>query len=81
MKKFEMNESKEGMSLFISSNEWLFHVGKDIHVKKKGIYRSYIDQQSFNYEGMENVLIGRTGSDGYGQGCFMPKHIVVIQMN
>ena len=47
--------------------------------KMKGIRGSYINQTTFYSEGMKNVLVGRTGDNGYGH--FIPKRVVVIQMN
>ena len=56
----------------------LFDIGlNDIDIRKQN-YTSDIYQDensSFDYKGIENALIGRTGWE-----CFTPKRILVIQM-
>ena len=82
MKKFEIITPHHGYRLSSKSDQFLFWNGStDITITKNGIDGNYIDQSSFNYEGMENVLIGRSGNWSVRNGRFRPKRIVVIQMN
>ena len=78
MMKFDVLDCECGLYLLESNSKWLFVIGDDISIKKKGVSGSFINETSFNYEGMKNVLIGKTSSNEYGY--FTPKHIVVIQM-
>ena len=63
--------------LFQKSDNWLFQIGHDIYIckqnEKSTIYQN--EHSSFDYQGIEEVLIGRTGG-----WCFSPKRIMVFQM-
>ena len=77
--RFEMkNKSGEIFCLYNDENpSWLFGIGNsylfDIGVSKKGINADHCVQSSFDYRGYSNVLIG--------EKKFIPKRIVVIQLN
>ena len=59
-------------------SEFLFWIGdKDITVKKKGFDGNVVDQKSFQYRRMGNLLIGGINNR---KGKCIPKRIVVIQM-
>ena len=82
MKKFDISDPENWFYLCDKYDEWLFWIGEfDISIQKKGFDGSNISPSSFNYEGMEDVLIGTTGTWSDTNGRFIPKRIVVIQMN
>ena len=81
MMKFNITDPEHAFHLSFEDSEWLFWVGADdITVMKKGIEGSHINQKSFDFQGKQNVLIGRTGTDEDGKGNFTPKRVVAIQM-
>ena len=64
--------------LFEKLDYRLFDIGnQDIYIKKQNEKSSIYQKEvsSFDYQGIENALIGKTG-----YGCFSPKRIMVFQM-
>ena len=76
--KKDKNNDEITFYLFLKEDDWLFQFGyHDIYISKQNTKSSiYQDMYcSFNYEGNENALIGKTG-----KYCFTPKRILVMQM-
>ena len=78
--KFNIKKDRKdrAFKLFEKSDDRLFLIGNgDIRIYKQNVLSS-INQDiysSFDYQGIENALIGKTG-----YGCFSPKRFLVIQM-
>ena len=82
MMKFNISLPYDGFCLCQKDEEYLFWIGDpDIFIMKYEYEGSYLSQRSFDYKGMEDVLIGRTGRYFGDDGDFTPKRIVVMQMN
>ena len=76
--KFDVIDGNHTFWLCQRGSEFLFWIGdKDITVKKKGFDGNVVDQKSFQYRRMGNLLIGGINSR---KGECIPKRIVVIQM-
>ena len=78
MKKFNIIKDKYAFAVWNDNDEDLFFIGcngANVKIKKYGNQsRSQVcNQKLFDYEGIENALIGRIGE-------FKPKRITVIQM-
>ena len=76
--KFKIKKN-EAFYLYNKSNWNLFQIGfADIYIHKQNrksfVYQN--DRSSFDYQGIENALIGKTGYNS----LFEPKRILVIQM-
>ena len=79
MKKFDIIKPGSAFFLFNKSYECLFAIGggHDISIWKKGSeYKPYCWQNSFDYEGNQNTLCGKEGSNY----PFELKQFIVIQM-
>ncbi|BFU21283.1 trichohyalin, putative [Entamoeba histolytica] len=81
MKKFDIIHPEYAFCLYNQSNGWLFEFGygggySDICVFKENYKTySYCNQDSFEYEGIENALCGNEWPND-----FTPKRIIVIEL-
>ena len=78
--KFDIKKDQkdDAFYLFDKSDDCLFSIGWNNICINKQNKQSDIHQNensSFDYQGIENALIGKTG-----YRCFSPKRILVIQM-
>ena len=78
--KFDIIKYKKDCAfrLFNKTNDFLFQFPNDILIYKENTYKSAVYQSfsnTFNYQGIRNVLIGKTGDH-----CFTVKRVLVIQM-
>ena len=80
--KFEIKDLKYGgYELYEKSHDWLITLG-DIYLYKENLKNSSNCRQhenNFDYHGIEKALCGKAGYP-FGNGCFTPKRILVIQM-
>ena len=81
MMKFEIRKGRFGYKMFDLADDCLINLGDRMAIclfKDNRKHESYCfqDGRFFNYHGVDEALVGKTGYDE----CFVPARIIVIQM-
>ena len=81
MMKYEIRKDRFGYKMFDLADDCLVNLGDRMAIclfKENKKFESYCfqDGRFFNYHGVDDALVGKTGYDE----CFVPSRIIVIQM-